>query len=201
MSFAVPTPATSYIAQVWAAIRRQVDDDLESLAASPMLPRRRHRFMTGILNWLEPMVRRLLVLLAASVHAAGVNEPTGRLLFRIDETPPEPVIPKTREEDPDYFFRERTPRTPPHSYHPDTDGLVSSAGLIRRLKALQHVFAHEAAYIAAMRARLRAPIAPLLAAAPKSLLLPGMPPDHRDSMLRLHEEAVAAQARLLPDTS
>lgn len=140
----------------------------------------------------EALVRRMLVVMCAEYGPMAALPEGAKLLFRIDECPPVPVIRRAPAADPDYFLKAPSAGVP--AADRPADGLVSAAPLLKRLVALADVFENGDLYLLAMSARLHAPLKPLLAPQPKAFTDPALSPEQAGNMQHLHEVALDAQS-------
>lgn len=205
MIFPVPTRTHDLISHWWHTVQdavanlllrcRPVEETAGAAvqaADAPRLPRAEAGAMSLAISIFEALVRRMLVVMSAGYVPAAPPDEGTRLLFRLDECPPTPAIRTPRAEAPDYCLKAPTEGRFPADR--PTDGLVSAAPLLKRLAALAHVFEHGALYLHAMRARLQAPLKPLLAPQPNAFLDPALSPEQADNMQHLHEVALDAQS-------
>lgn len=197
MAYPTPEFMCAAIERWWNAIRDTVDDLLHRYAPAGgeetrRLPRMEVSALSTALGIFEAMMRRMLVIMAAELGPAPAPEGLPRLLFRIDECPPEPVIRQSPAGDPDYLLKPPPARALPHRDQ-NTDGLASTAGILRRLRALAHVYDHGEAYLAALRARLCAPLKPLPTPPPDAFTDRALLPEQTTRFLDLHEVALEAQ--------
>ena len=103
------------------------------------------------------------------------------------------MIRRLREPEPDFLLNPPPARTLPARNLP-TDGLVSAAGILRRVQALLHVFENGEAYMQAMRARFCAALPPLPLPLPEAFGSPSITPELRENLYNFHELALDAQA-------
>jgi hypothetical protein len=201
MSFPVPHRTDKLIRHWWQTVQTAVAGMLARYApaedpARPAEPLRLTRAQAWALRTaigiFEALVRRMLVVMCAE-HGPMAPLPEGmKLMFRIDECPPLPVIRQPPEADPDYFLKAPSSGLPPAERA--SDGLVSAAPFLKRLAALADVFENGDLYLRAMSARLLAPLKPLPAPQPKAFTDPVLTPDQAGNMHHLHEVALQAQA-------
>ena len=189
----------------------------------PFLPRWQLATLRRFLAHAEPLLRRLLVLMAAELGAlpaarkpadgpqvatpaAGTAGPGKRPLF---------PVPRFRLSEPAAPSAPRTPpptryRTGPRIRRLDVDtpvdlsdypaldtDLLPAARHVRRLQALGHVFANFDDYLTAMRRRLAGPARVIARALPPALDRRPLTPGERATARLIHDAAVAS----CPDTS
>lgn len=198
MAFTVSPSLRSLIEHWWYAVQEAlgvlIDRHVPAEGApAPRLVRVEAQAISSALDIFEALVRRMLVILAAELGPAPAPEGLPRLLFRIDECPPEPVVRQPRAGDPDYGLTASPERAPPLPRQAG-DGLVAATRILKRLAALAHVFEHAEAYLAAMRARLTAPLKPLHASLPGAFTEPALTPEQAARIQTLNEAALQAQA-------
>jgi hypothetical protein len=198
MAFRIPLFARDLIERWWQSICESVDGLFEQLVPDGLtpvlrLPRIEVQAMADALDIFEAMMRRMLLVLAAQHGPAPAPADLPELLFRIDECPPLPVIRKVRETDPDFCLKPPPERALP-TFDPPTDGLVSTAGLLRRIRALIHLFDNGEAYMQAMRARFCAPQPPLPPRLPAAFTGPALTPAFGENLRAFHEIVLDAQA-------
>lgn len=206
MSFRVPARTHDLISRWWYTVHDAVENlwrrwhPAEDAASgttpgadAPRLSRVEAGTISLAISIFEAIVRRMLVIMCAEYGPMPPPPEGGKLLFRLDECPPEPVIRTPRAGDPDYCLNAPAAGSFMPADRP-ADGLVSSAPLLRRLAALIHVFENGELYLQAMSARLRAPLKPLLAPQPDAFLDPALDPEKADLMRHLHEVALDAQS-------
>lgn len=200
MSFPVPHRTQTLIRHWWDTVQNAVAgllaryapaEDAGDDAAPLRLPRAEASAMRTAIGIFEALVRRMLVVMCAEYGPMAPLPEGAKLLFRIDECPPVPVIRCLPAADPDFAFRAPPAGAPPADR--PADGLVSAAPLLKRLAALADVFEHGDLYLLAMSARLRAPLKPLLAPQPKAFTDPALRPEQAGNMQHLHEVALQAQ--------
>lgn len=201
MSFPVPHRTQTLIRHWWETVENAVtrmlaryapDEDAADGTPPLRLPRGEAWAVRTAIGIFEALVRRMLVVMCAE-YGPMAPLPNGvKLLFRIDECPPVPVIRRIPAIDPDHAFRPPPAGQPPGDR--STDRLVSAAPLLKRLAALADVFEHGDLYLLAMSARLHAPLKPLLAPQPKAFTDPILTPEQAGNMQHLHEVALQAQA-------
>lgn len=205
MNFPVPSRTRGLISRWWHAVQDAVEDLLlrcrpadapagaaAQAAEAPRLPRVEAGAISLAIGIFEALVRRMLVVMCAEYGPMAPPPGDTKLLFRLDECPPVPVIRTPRADDPDYCLK--APTAGPLPADRPTDGLVSSAPLLKRLAALIHVFENGELYLQAMHARLLAPLKPLLAPQPKAFLDAALSREQADNMRHLHEVALDAQS-------
>jgi hypothetical protein len=201
MSFPVPQFATDLIRRWWDGVRNTVDQFLALYTpadgdAPLRIPRSEARTVSAALDMFEAVIRRILVVMSAELGPApapqSTSGPQAPLLFSIEEVPPAPVIRQPREVDPDYCLKAPPERALPGD--PLTDGLVSSARLLKRLAALAHVFDNGQLYLDAMRARLCAHIKPLRAELPAPFTAASLPETQAADLRNIHQVSLSAQA-------
>lgn len=198
MAFTIPPFARDLIEHWWHAICEAVDGLMDRLVPdgivpAPRLPRAEVQAMTDALDLFEAMMRRMLILLAAQHGPAPAPAGALQLVFRIDECPPAPVLRNVRDTDPDFCLNP-TPERALRSGDPPTDGLVSTAGILRRVRALIHLFDHGEAYMQAMRARFCAPQRPIPTLLPAAFTGPVITSSLRENLQTFHTLALDAQA-------
>lgn len=197
MAFFVSEPLCTLIEHWWHAVQDAVSDLLARHAPAegepaPRLVRAEARAIGTALGIFEALVRRMLVIMAAEYGPAPAPAGLPRLLFRLEESAPAPALRQTPAEDPNYHLKALPERSMPRSAA-TTDGLVPAARILKRLRALAHVFAHGEAYLAAMRARLGALLPPLPAGLPSAFADPALKPEQAANLKTLHDEALKAQ--------
>nr|WP_321361582.1 hypothetical protein [uncultured Hyphomonas sp.] len=201
MSFPVPHRTQTLIRHWWDTVQNAMAGLLARYGpaegtpehAGPLrLPRAEASVVRTAISIFEALVRRMLVVMCAECGPMAPLPDGTKLLFRIDECPPAPVIRPLPTTDPDFAFKAPPAGLPP----PDRtrDGLVSAAPLLKRLAARIHVFENGDLYLQAMRARLHAPLKPLLAPQPEAFTHPALSPEQAGNMQHLHEVALAAQS-------
>lgn len=197
MTFPIPQRTHDLMSGWWHSVQHVMTGLIARYTPADGMPAPRlSRIEAGaiaiVLDILEALVRRMLVVMGAGRGPATMPAQKEKLLFRIDELPPEPVIRTPRAGDPDFCLKPPPERALPSGRTPD--GLVSSAPLLRRLAALAHVFANAELYLDAMRTRLCAPLKPLASPQPPAFSNPALTPDQADGMQHLHDVALCAQA-------
>ena len=198
MTYAVPAFARSLIERWWYAIRDRVDDLLDRYSPAGGQPvlrltRVEASAVSTALDIFEALMRRILVIMCAELGPAPAPPGLGRPLFRIEETPPEPVIRQTAAEAPDWCLKPLPERTP-RSFRQETDGLVSAARILKRLRALADIFENGQLYLDAMCARLTAHLPPLPDALPKAFTVRSITPVFAADLKDIHAVALEAQA-------
>ena len=197
MSFPVPHRTHRLITHWWHTVQSAVAGLVDRYvpaaedAAPRRLPRAEAFALRTAIGIFEALVRRMLVVMCAEQGPMAPLAEGAKLLFRIDECPPVPVIRRAPAADPDYFLKAPSAGLPPAERA--SDGLVPAAPLLKRLAALADVFENGDLYLQAMSARLHAPLKPLLAPQPKAFTDPVLLPDQADNMQHLHEVALQAQ--------
>jgi hypothetical protein len=201
MSFPVSLRIQQLVGHWWHSVQDSVADLLsryapmarnEEAPAAPRLSRVEAGVVRFAIGLIEALVRRMLVIMCAEYGPMPAPPHGAKLLFRMDECPPQPVIRTPRSEDPDFFLKAPAAGSLPADR--PADGLVSAAPLLKRLAALMHVFENGELYLQAMSARLRAPQKPLPAPQPDAFLDPALRPEQADNMQHLHDVALSAQA-------
>jgi hypothetical protein len=201
MSFPVSLRIQQLVGHWWHSVQDSVADLLsryapmsrnEEAPAAPRLSRVEAGAVRFAIGLFEALVRRMLVIMCAEYGPMPAPPHGAKLLFRMDECPPLPVIRTPRTEDPDFFLKAPAASALPADR--PADGLVSAAPLLKRLAALMHVFENGELYLQAMSARLRAPLKPLPAPQPDAFLDPALRPEQADNMQHLHDVALSAQS-------
>ncbi|WP_321489156.1 hypothetical protein [uncultured Hyphomonas sp.] len=201
MSFPVPARTHSLISHWWSAVQSAVDDmlarfapadDAQGQAAPLRLSHAEAWAVRTAIGIFEALVRRMLVVMCAEYGPMAPLPEGVKLLFRIDECPPVPVIRRAPAADPDHFLKAPSAGLP--RSEGSADGLVSAAPLLKRLAALADVFENGDLYLLAMRARLHAPLKPLLAPQPKAFTDPALSVEQADNMQYLHAVALDVQS-------
>jgi len=201
MNFPVPQFAADLIRHWWYGVCDAVDQFLALYTpadgeAPLRIPRSEARSVNAALDMFEAAIRRILVVMCAELGPAPApppaSGPQAPLLFCIEEAPPAPVICQPREIDRDYCLK----APPERALHTDqpSDGLVSSARLLKRLAALVHVFDNGQLYLDAMRARLCAHIKPLRAELPAPFTAASLPENQAADLRNIHQVSLSAQA-------
>ncbi|HPE47224.1 MAG TPA: hypothetical protein PLR76_02460 [Hyphomonas sp.] len=202
----------------WAAqVVRDMLADMEGIAmmADPRLPKWEAWRVRTCLGFLEPIVRRLLVMLASGIVSVepGPDVPDGRLLFTPEDPatrrgrtfsespelhpPPNPAASAGLVDPADPHESVRAalfgPPEPPLT-PAGADATVPAGPLLKRLRALQQVFDHPGAYAAAVRQRLaaRKPVVAVRVANPFGKVK--SPPRVLDWFQQLQETALFLQA-------
>ncbi|KJS27601.1 MAG: hypothetical protein VR75_02270 [Hyphomonadaceae bacterium BRH_c29] len=197
MNFPVPQFATDLIRRWWDGVCDAVDQFLAIYTpadgeAPLRIPRSEARSVNAALDMFEAVIRRILVVMCAELGPTPAPGPLAPLLFCIEEAPSAPVIRQPREVDPDYCLK----APPERALHTDSpsDGLVSSARLLKRLAALAHVFDNGQLYLDAMCARLCAHLKPLRAELPAPFTAASLPESQAADLRNIHQVSLSAQA-------
>ena len=205
-----------------ASFRRALG--LTLLPALPFLPRWQLQELTRFLSHAEPVMRRILYLMAAELGALPVRErtspsaPTGAPSPARPAKAPRPLFPQPRFRLTEPEDRPEATRTPPpkrfrtgprirrfdvetpvdlSEYPAQPDDLLPSARQVRRLLALEDVFENMSRYVTALR-RLIGKAQPILRRAlPPAFRHRPLTPQQQQTACDFHAEA----ARLAFNTS
>lgn len=217
MTYQPPLHVHSLVRFWWDAVsylaaRAEAKLNLFPIPSKPFLPRRELTALSGLVAFLEPVLRRIFYLMAlelgplsprkppASAPSAhpvprptGHRETTSPPRFRLVEsertTTPKPPAPIFRTGPRIRFLDESYP-VDLRDYPAGPDDLLPSKKLVRRLIAINHALQNAAKFIAAMRRHLGHGNTPLRQTPPPSFKSRALKHLQQESALELHNEMV-----------